>query len=105
MGSTVKGIYNANGQCVNALAMATNGTDLYVGGNFSKFGGTSGTTVNNIARYDTAHGLPRRDVLGRKKGLLTKHWFPNVPFGRVLGLAISDFKANHESYVRIFEEN
>jgi hypothetical protein len=59
----------------------------------------------NIARYDTAHGLPHRDVLGRKKGLLTKHWFPNVPYGRVLDLAISDFKANHESYIRIFEEN
>jgi len=37
--------------------------------------------------------------------LLTKHWFPNVPYGRVLDLAISDFKANHESYIRIFEEN
>ena len=59
----------------------------------------------NVARYDTAHGMPHRDVLGRRKGLLTKHWFPNVPFGRVLDLAITDFKANHESYVRIFEEN
>jgi hypothetical protein len=59
----------------------------------------------NIARYDTAHGLPHRDVLGQKKGLLTKHWFPTVPYGRVLDLAISDFKANHESYIRIFEEN
>ena len=59
----------------------------------------------NVARYDTAHGMPHRDVLGRKKGLLAKHWFPNVPLGRILGLAISDFKANHEDYVRIFEEN
>ena len=33
----------------------------------------------NIARYDTAHGIAHRDVLGRRKGLLRKQWFPKVP--------------------------
>jgi hypothetical protein len=28
----------------------------------------------NLARYDTAHNMPHRDVLGRKKGLLRKDW-------------------------------
>ena|SRR3990172_2261313 len=59
----------------------------------------------NVARYDTAHGMPHRDVLGRRKGLLSKHWFPSVPFNRVLDLAIADFKTNHEGYLRIYEEN
>jgi hypothetical protein len=59
----------------------------------------------NVARYDTAHGVPHRDVMGRRKGLLSKRWFPNVPLGRVLDLAITDFKANHESYFRISDEN
>jgi len=59
----------------------------------------------NVARYDTAHGMPHRDVLGRRKGLLSKHWFPSVPYGRVLDLAIADFKVNHEGYLRIYEEN
>ena len=50
------GIYNENGQCVNALTVAPNGTDLYVGGYFSKVGGQDGTTVNNIAKYNTVAG-------------------------------------------------
>lgn len=28
----------------------------------------------NIARYDTAHHMPHRDVLGRRKGQLRKDW-------------------------------
>lgn len=52
-----------------------------------------------------AKTLGRRIRPARKKGLLTKHWFSKMSFGRVLDLAISDFKANHENYVRIFEEN
>jgi hypothetical protein len=59
----------------------------------------------NIARYDTAHGIAHRDVLGRRKGLLRKQWFPKVPFAKVLDLAIKDFKQHHESYVRHFDEN
>ena len=59
----------------------------------------------NVARYDTAHGVPHRDVLGRKKGLLRKQWFPTVSSAKVLDLAIADFKLNHENYLRHFQEN
>jgi len=59
----------------------------------------------NVARYDTAHGIPHRDVLGRTKGLLRKQWFPSVSPARVLDLAIRDFKKNHETYLRHYEKN
>lgn len=59
----------------------------------------------NIARYDTAHGVPHRDVLGRRKGLLSKRWFANVTLARVMNLAIADFRENHENYLRLYEEN
>jgi hypothetical protein len=31
--------------------------------------------VQCVARYDTAHGIPHQDVLGRKGGLLAKNCF------------------------------
>jgi hypothetical protein len=59
----------------------------------------------NIARYDTAHGAPHRDSLGRKKGLLKKQWFPDLPLDIVLRKAILDFRLNHENYVAQFTQN
>ncbi len=63
------------------------------------------TTVENIARYDTAHGTAHRDLLGRKKGLLRKDWFHNIPRYQVLTHAITDFKANHARYPQTYLEN
>jgi len=59
----------------------------------------------NVARYDTAHGISHRDVLGRTKGLLRKQWFPTVPLAKVLDLAIRDFKENHETYLQHYQQN
>ena len=59
----------------------------------------------NVARYDTAHGIPHRDVLGRTKGLLRKQWFPTVPLVKVLDLAIRDFKENHETYLQHYQKS
>ncbi len=59
----------------------------------------------NVACYDTAHGIPHRDVLGRSKGLLRKQWFPTVPLAKVLDLAIRDFKENHEAYLHLYRKN
>ena len=59
----------------------------------------------DIARYDTAHGTPHRDLFGLRNGLLRKDWFTTVSANEAFSTAIADFKANHENYLRIFEEN
>ena len=59
----------------------------------------------DIARYDTAHGTPHRDLLGLRKGLHRKDWFPTVTANEVFSAAIADFKANHENYLSLFEKN
>ena len=59
----------------------------------------------NLARYDTAHGLPHRDVLGRRRGLLRKDWLPTMTLKEALEYAIYDLKTNYEHYRQIYEEN
>lgn len=59
----------------------------------------------NIARYDTAHHLPHRDVLGKDKGLLRKDWLPGMSLKDALQFAINDLKLNYERYDQIFEAN
>jgi hypothetical protein len=59
----------------------------------------------NLARYDTAHGVPHRDLLGRKKGLLRKDWLAGMSFKGALQFAVNDLKMNYERYDQIFESN
>jgi hypothetical protein len=60
---------------------------------------------HNILRYDTAHGTPHRDTLGRRFGLLRKDWYPDLPLDIVLQRGIQDCKENHENYIAQFKEN
>lgn len=64
-----------------------------------------GDPDKNIARYDTAHNYPHRDVLGCRKGLLRKDWLEGIDLKEALEIAIDDFKNNYERYREIFEEN
>jgi hypothetical protein len=59
----------------------------------------------NIARYDTSHGLPHRDVMGKRKGLIRKEWFFNTSLAKVMQDAIADFKLNYENYIEGYEKN
>ena len=59
----------------------------------------------NVVRYDTAHGVPHRDSLGRKKGLLKKDWFFDQPLDVVLQTAVEDLEANYEKYCEQFNKN
>jgi hypothetical protein len=65
----------------------------------------SGEEPTNLARYDTAHGVPHRDVLGQRGGLLRKDWLTGTPLKNALEYAINDFKTNYERYDRIHETN
>ena len=65
----------------------------------------SGGVEANVARYDTAHGAPHLDVLGKRRGLLAKTWYLNVRMDAVLNRAIDDFKAHYESYIHNYLQN
>ncbi len=58
-----------------------------------------------VVRYDTAHGFPHRDVLGKKAGILAKEPFLGSSKKEVMHYAIQDFKTNAENYIRFFQEN
>jgi hypothetical protein len=59
----------------------------------------------NVARYDTAHGAPHRDVLGQKGGLLQKTWYLDSDLGDILRVAVDDFLQHHDDYIQIYEAN
>lgn len=54
----------------------------------------------DVARYDTAHGAPHLDILGRGGNLERKIWLDVDSFEDALTLAIDDFKRNYESYLK-----
>jgi hypothetical protein len=57
----------------------------------------------NIARYDTAHGVPHRDVLDRHGNVIQKIWFPDASFEAVLNHALDDFKLHHAEYEKVWK--
>ena len=59
----------------------------------------------NVARFDTSHGVPHRDVLGKRRGLIRKEWLFSMSLSKVLQDAIADFKLNYEHYVQGYEKN
>jgi hypothetical protein len=50
----------------------------------------------DVGRFDSAHGIPHRDVLGKTKGLREKVWYDEDPPRQVFALAISTFRKHHE---------
>ena len=65
----------------------------------------TGVPDTNVARYDTAHGQPHRDLLGKRTGLLRKDWLEGMSLREALKYAIDDLKSNYESYDQIYEAN
>ena len=57
----------------------------------------------NVARYDTAHGAPHRDLLGGRNRLIRKDWFFDLPADKVLKIAIDDFRLNYERYIEAYK--
>ena len=62
-------------------------------------------TEANVARYDTAHGTPHLDLLGRRHGLLRKTWYLDTTLDGMLRWAVSDFKRRYEDYIRNYLQN
>lgn len=53
----------------------------------------------DLARYDTAHGLPHLDLLTREGKLREKRWIEELTFEQSLNAAIEDFEQNCEKYL------
>lgn len=58
-----------------------------------------GDEERDLARYDTAHGLPHLDLLTRDGTLKEKRWIDRLTFEQCLNAAVEDFKRNHEKYL------
>ena len=56
----------------------------------------------NISRYDTAHGYPHRDVLGKREGLRGKLRMTKLNKKEVFRYAIRDLTENAENYLEDF---
>jgi hypothetical protein len=53
----------------------------------------------DITRYDTAHGVPHRDILGKKQGLRFKRWMDDIDINNVFEYAIRDGTENARQYL------
>jgi hypothetical protein len=60
--------------------------------------------VYNVARYDTAHGTPHRDILSKSNSVIEKYLLDNMEFDEALTYAIDDFKENYENYIAIWKK-
>jgi len=50
----------------------------------------------DVGRFDSAHGTPHQDILGKRKGLREKVWYDDLTAKQVFALAISTFRNNHD---------
>jgi hypothetical protein len=57
----------------------------------------------NVARYDTAHGTPHRDIMSRSNNILEKNWLTQMEFDSALTYAIDDLKENYANYINAWE--
>lgn len=59
----------------------------------------------NVVRYDTAHGMPHRDLLDKGGAIVSKDWLLNMTFDQALTHAKDDIIQNYEKYIKIFQKN
>ena len=59
----------------------------------------------DVARFDTAHGIPHQDILGKKAGLLQKIWYDDISPKEVFHLAIITFQRDYELIINTFKRN
>ena len=59
----------------------------------------------DVGRFDSAHGTPHQDILGKTKGLRSKLWYDDLTAKQVFALAISTFRNNHEQITDDFLAN
>jgi hypothetical protein len=58
---------------------------------------------NCIARYDTAHGFPHLDWIGKENSLIKKESYEKLSIKEVFDHAIHDLSEHREKYLDYFE--
>lgn len=53
----------------------------------------------DVGRFDSAHGTPHQDVLGKKSGLIEKVWYDTLSPKQAFKFAIRNFQENHEKII------
>jgi hypothetical protein len=111
---TTAGAWNAlpnQGLNNGVHALATSGSDLYVGGNFTQSGDGVLTNLSCIARYDTTattwHALPNQGLNGEvwalavsDSGLYMGGWFSRTGDGSLTNLgSIARYGTRHKVYL------
>jgi hypothetical protein len=56
-----------------------------------------------VTRYDTAHGLAHRDVLGLRSGLIEKEWLFHLTTDQAFNYAYQDIRKHYETYIEYFQ--
>jgi hypothetical protein len=59
----------------------------------------------DVSRFDSAHGIPHRDILGSRKGLLQKVWFDDISPKEVFHMGIQTFRDEHERIIAEYFAN
>ncbi len=59
----------------------------------------------DVGRFDTAHGVPHRDILGHRAGLLQKVWYDDISPKRVFHLAIETFRSEYANIIHDYYAN
>jgi hypothetical protein len=59
----------------------------------------------DIGRFDSAHGTPHQDVMGKRKGLREKVWYDDLTAKQVFALAIATYRKNHEQIKKDYLAN
>ncbi len=57
---------------------------------------------HSVVRYDTRHGFPHKDVVGRDGRVERKEPLPNRDWHILVDIAVDDLKANWLTYRRRF---
>ena len=57
---------------------------------------------HSVVRYDTRHGFPHKDVMGRDDRVERKEPLPDREWHTLVDIAIDDLKANWQTYRRRF---
>ena len=62
-------------------------------------------STRSRTRYDTAHGVPHRDVLDKRGRILRKDWLAGMTVEEALTHAKDDLLQNYERYIENLETN
>ena len=57
----------------------------------------------DITRFDNAHGVAHRDVLGRKNAFIRKEWYESMDTSEAFQYAINDLSQNCHRYLAYYD--